>query len=316
MRKALVIGIDDYPSSPLTASVADASAMATLLSNDGDGAPNFDVNLMTSSETVIDRPTMRAAIERLFNGDSDTALLYFSGHGHINATGGYLATVDARQYDEGVSLDDIVTLANASQAKNKIIILDSCYSGAAGTPRTTGGVLAAIGEGVSILTASRDDQLAYEGQDGQGVFTSLVVEALQGGAADVRGNITPGSLYAYVDEALGAWDQRPIFKTNVSSFARIRQIPPKVSFEVLRKITEYFPTAAAEHSLDPSYEPTSDDANADKGVIFAHLQEFVKAALVVPVDAEHMYYAAIESKSCRLTAMGAQYWRLVSENKL
>ena len=38
--------------------------------------------------------------------------------------------------------------------------------------------------------------------------------------------------------------------------------------------------------------------------------------LVVPVDEEHMYYAAMNSRACRLTALGAQYWRLANEKKL
>jgi len=29
-----------------------------------------------------------------------------------------------------------------------------------------------------------------------------------------------------------------------------------------------------------------------------------------------MYFAAMNSKSCRLTAMGYQYWRLVNEKKV
>ena len=49
---------------------------------------------------------------------------------------------------------------------------------------------------------------------------------------------------------------------------------------------------------------------------FKLLQEYVKIGLVVPVDEEHMYYAAMNSKSCRLTAIGYLYWRLASENKL
>ena len=61
-------------------------------------------------------------------------------------------------------------------------------------------------------------------QGGGGVFTRLVVAALQGGAADLRGHITPGSIYAYVDQALGAWDQRPIFKTNVTRFTSLRKV--------------------------------------------------------------------------------------------
>jgi hypothetical protein len=315
MRKALIVGIDDYPNNPLTGCVADANAVATVLSTNGDGSPNFAVQVCTSPSTRVDKPTLRAAIERLFQGDSDTALLYFSGHGHITSTGGYLVTVDAQRYDEGLSMDDVITLANNSNARNKIIIFDCCYSGAAGTPRLTGGNVASLGEGISILTASTDSEEAME-VNGRGVFTSLVVEALQGGAADVRGNITPGSLYAYVDEALGAWDQRPIFKTNVSSFAKLRQIQPRVAFETLRKITDYFPDPASEHSLDPSYEPDCDQANENNTAIFKDLQAFVKASLVVPVGEEHMYYAAMNSKSCRLTAMGAQYWRLVRDGKL
>ena len=38
--------------------------------------------------------------------------------------------------------------------------------------------------------------------------------------------------------------------------------------------------------------------------------------LVVPVDEEHMYFAAMNSKSCRLTKLGAHYWRLANELKI
>ena len=151
---------------------------------------------------------------------------------------------------------------------------------------------------------------------GEGVFTSLLVGALQGGAADLRGHITPGSLYAYVDEALGAWDQRPIFKTNVSTFAPLRTIAPKVPFEQMRKMTEYFESPDAAHELDPSYEDTEESADPEKVKIFKILQKFQSVGLVVPVDADYMYFAAMESKSCRLTALGYQYWRLVKEKKL
>ncbi|MEE9303097.1 MAG: hypothetical protein V3U84_04845 [Thiotrichaceae bacterium] len=166
-----------------------------------------------------------------------------------------------------------------------------------------------------MLTASRDSEVAME-INGSGVFTSLLTDALKGGAADLRGNITPGSLYAYVDEALGAWDQRPIFKSNVSSFASLRSIPPKIPFETMRKITEYFPSPNDEHQLNPSYEDTSESPNTTNVKVFKILQKFQSVGLVVPVGEEFMYYAAKNSKSCRLTAFGYQYWRLVNEKKL
>lgn len=315
MKKALVVGINDYPSSPLSGCVNDANSLAAILESNGDGSPNFGIKLLTCPSTDITRPVLREAIEQLFDGGSDMALLYFSGHGYIKSTGGYLVTVDAKKYDEGVSMDDILSLANQSKARNKVIILDCCHSGAMGTPSITGSSTAQLSEGISVLTASRDSEYALE-TNGAGVFTSLLIDALKGGAADIRGNITPGSLYAYVDEALGAWDQRPIFKTNVTSFSPLRVIPPKVPFETLRKITQYFPVAEAEHKLDPTYEDTEPTAKPDNVKIFKDLQKFQSVGLVVPVDAEFMYFAAINSTSCRLTALGYQYWRLVNEKKL
>ncbi len=315
MKKALIVGIDDYPSSPLTGCVSDASSMASILATNGDGSPNLEVKLMTSPSSSITKSTLRHAIESLFEGNGDMALLYFSGHGHIDNTGGYLVTTDAQQYDEGVSMETILSIANNSQTKNKIIILDCCYSGAVGTPTVTGGNLAMLSEGLSVLTASRESESAIE-INGHGVFTSLLLDALAGGASDLRGNITPGSLYAYVDEALGAWDQRPIFKTNVTNFARIRRIDPRVPLEKLRKLTMYFPKSTDEHQLNPSYEKTEAGKDVNNVEIFNDLQAFEGVGLVVPVDEEHMYYAAINSKSCRLTALGAQYWRLAKEGKL
>jgi len=315
MKKALIVGIDNYETSPLNGCVNDANSIANTLETNGDGSPNFGVRLITSPGVSVTRSSMREAIEQLFAGKSDMALLYFSGHGFVKSTGGYLVTLDASRYDEGVSMDEILNLANQSNAKNKVIILDCCHSGALGSPSTTGNNLAQLSEGLSVLTASRDSESAME-VNGSGVFTSLVVDALKGGAADLRGNITPGSLYAYVDEALGAWDQRPIFKTNVSSFTSLRNIPPKIPFKTMRKITTYFESAESEHKLDPSYEDTEKVAIEENVKIFKDLQKFQSVGLVVPVDEEFMYFAALNSKPCRLTALGYQYWRLVNEKKL
>jgi hypothetical protein len=314
MRKSLVVGINDYPGAHLSGCVNDAIAMASVLATHGDGSPNFHNKILTSPDP-INRAFLRASVEALFSGDADIALLYFSGHGLVKSTGGYIVTPDFKKYDEGVSMDDILTLANQSKAKDKVIILDCCHSGAFGTPALTGNHIAQLSEGLTVLTASSEIESALE-FNGSGVFTALVVSALQGGAADLRGHVTPGGIYAYVDQALGAWDQRPIFKTNVTRFTSLRSVPPQVPLATLRKLVDYFPAAQDEHALNPSYEftdPSHDDA---KVAIFKDLQKFEGVGLVVPVDEEHMYFAAMNSKSCRLTALGFQYWRLVKENKV
>lgn len=315
MRKALVVGINDYPTAPLRGCVNDANAIASALSTNGDGSPNFDINILTSPGNDTSRSSIRENVEKLFSGDSSVALFYFSGHGTINSTGGYIVTSDYKRFDEGIPMDAILTLANGSKAKDKVIILDCCHSGAFGSPATSGSMTTQIADNVTVLTASRDSESSLE-VNGCGLFTSLVVGALSGGASDICGNITPGSIYSYVDQALGAWDQRPIFKTNVSHFTVLRKISPLIDLSALRKICNYFINPTDEFPLDPTYEFTQPSHDPAKVVIFKDLQKFERVGLVVPIGEEHMYYAAINSKSCKLTALGYQYWRLVNGGKI
>jgi hypothetical protein len=320
MRKALVVGINDYPGHPLTGCVNDATAIADVIEAHGDGEPNFEVKLIVSPDkdgasAGVTRPQLRSEIEALFAGDPEVALFYFAGHGAIKNVGGYIVTSDLRRYDEGIPMDDILKLANQSKAKDKVVLLDSCYSGSLGSSEIAGGSVSYLSEGLTILTASRDSETAAE-KNGSGVFTSLLIDALKGGAADLRGHITPGSIYAYVDQALGPWDQRPIFKTNVTHSTCLRKIDPPVPKATLRKLVEYFPTPDDEHKLSPEYEFTEKSADPAKVAILKDLQKFASVHLVEPVGAEHMYFAAINSKSCRLTAAGRQYWRLVKEKRL
>jgi len=86
--------------------------------------------------------------------------------------------------------------------------------------------------------------------------------------------------------------------------------------QTLREIATYFPSPEEHHLLDPSCEFTDAYAVPEKVEIFKDFQKFESVELLIPVDEERMYFAAMNSKSCRLTAMGYQYWRLVNEKKL
>lgn len=317
-RKALIVGIDGYPRGPLRGCVNDAQAMNTLLSRNENGDPNFECRSLTipaGTGQLLSAADLKREVKDLFSDPSDVALFYFSGHGHVDVTGGALVTTDAAQFDEGLAMSVVMTLANQSKAKDRIVLLDCCHAAAFGAVPQSGGVSEPIFDGVTVMSASREDQYAVE-RGGRGVFTSLICGALSGGAADVRGLVTPGSVYAYVDEALGAWGQRPGFKTNVSRFTVLRKCKPSVSLVDLRRITEFFATPGVHFPLDPSYEPTVGLKNADHEAVFKILQMYNRSRLVVPVGAEHMYFAAMESKSCALTPIGHQYWRMAKENRL
>jgi len=317
MRKALIVGIDFYETaSCLTGCVNDSYAVKSVLERHGDGSLNFGVIAMTAtgSSSQITRRELKDKVQELFRDNSEIALFYFSGHGYIETTGGYLITSECKDGDDGFSMDELLTFVNGSKAQNKIIILDCCHSGIAGTP-TIAENKAILSEGVTILTASAQDQYSVE-TGGAGVFTALLVDALGGSAANLVGDITPGSVYAHIDQALGPWEQRPIFKTNVKRFISLREVQPPIALEDLKQITVLFPEPSFIIPLDPSFEPTSDKYIEENTKKFAMLQKYNHVNLVKPVDEEHMYYAAMNSTGCRLTALGAHYWNLVNKDRI
>jgi len=81
-------------------------------------------------------------------------------------------------------------------------------------------------------------------------------------------------------------------------------------------LTELFQNPSDEFKLEPSYEPDSKDPNDENVDKFKTLQRYNRVNLVIPVGEEHMYYAAINSKSCKLTALGIHYWNLVKKDRI
>jgi hypothetical protein len=304
--------------------VSDSFNVKAMLDRHADGSVNFGVKHLTATgpNDALGRDELRRAIQDLFAGDGEVSLFYFAGHGHIEPTGGYLCASDVKTGNDGVPLAELMTMANQSRAQNRVIILDSCYSGVAGGSALQQTV-AEINDGMTILTASTAEQYATE-EDGAGVFTSLVVDALGGTAANLVGDVTPGGVYAHVDQSLGSWAQRPVFKTNVKRFVSLRKVQPPLGLAELRRIAEFFPTPGFHYQLDPTYEPERHESWAanpqdipapdpEHNAIFQILQKYNRVGLVVPEGAPHMWHAAMESKAIRLTALGEHYRRLAAK---
>ncbi len=330
MKRALVVGIDEYPSpNGLNGCVNDANKLASLLESNGDGSPNFDVRKIVSSEVDVTARCLSDAVANLFSGEAETALLYFAGHGFLNETtnNGYLVTQDGQNPNWGVSLVDILQQANKAHPKIKssVILLDSCQSGFVGEITGLGqNGIDVIGNGLTILTACHKDGVAAE-VGGYGKFTDIILDGLGGAASDVIGRITPASLYAHVDQTLGAWEQRPIYKANVQTFITLRSVEPRVSKTVLRRLPVYFPCPEHVFKLDPSYEPDRGEdtvrlksvAVDDTHVLaYRDLQQCNRHGLVVPTGHEHMWHAAVFSGGCRLTPQGVHFRRLAENKKI
>ena len=319
MRRALCVGIDQYEFAALQGCVSDAERIEEVLQRNQDGSPNFECKKLIApigggNETVT-RSVLREALERLFRDPAEIALFHFSGHGTVNNLDGFLVTQDAKKYDEGVAMSEVLKWANDSKATEVVILLDCCFAGILGNPPVVDNAKALLREGISILTASRGDQPSVETAGG-GVFTSLVVDALEGGAADVLGAVSAPAVYSYVEAALGAWDQRPLFKSHVTRLLALRCCTPPIDRAILRKLPDLFPLPAEDRPLDPSYEHTSALADEKHVSVFQDLVSLSRLHLVAPVDTPQMYDAGMQSKACTLTPSGRYYWRLAKSQRI
>lgn len=315
MRRALVVGINAYSWGPLHGAVPDAERIQRLLAKHEDGSPNFSVRTLLGTEgaPVVTKQRLKAEAIALFKQKADVALFYYAGHGGPTATGGYLNTPDAQPYDEGFAMADLLRLATDSPVAEVIILLDCCHSGLLGEASAATKEITVLRDGICVILASRASEAAGETPDG-GVFTQLVCDALDGAAADVLGRVTAASVYAYVDQLLSAWNQRPLFRASLSKFHELRKVEPAVKPEIIRRLPEFFPTPDYVYPLNKSYEPSVEPADEKNEAIFKIFQTLRDAKLLAPHGAEHLYYAAITEASCNLTPLGKFYWQLADAN--
>ena len=321
-RRALLIGIDQYDNiSSLKGCVNDALDMKEVLERHEDGSRNYDCRVLTSpGPKPITRPFLREQWADLFENFGGDVLFYFSGHGSPTNVGGYLVTQDGATGDPGLAMNDLLTLANKSKAKSILLILDCCFSGDLGNPPTLQGDgsienQALLREGLTILAASRPAQIASE-VGGHGVFTNLVLGALKGGASDVRGRVSAASIYAYVEQALGAWDQRPVYKSHADRLPPVRYCNAWVPDSLLRELTAIFEKPDSVFLMDPSFEDTEPTRNQENVEVFNKFKTLRNARLLTTQESKDLYYVALESKGVQLTPLGQFYWELVNRGRI
>ncbi len=315
--RALLIGINRYDNfGNLTGCVLDATAMEGLLARNDDGSPNYACRLLTSPSENVTRARLREVWEQLFENYTEDILFYFSGHGTPTQTGGYVVTQDATEKEPGLPMDELLSLANNSKAREVLLILDCCFSGALGNPKNLPEYQAQLREGVTVLSASRSTEVSMEETGGHGIFTWLVLNALRGGAADIRGRVSAAAVYAYVEQALGPWDQRPLYKSHADRLSPVRLCEPAVPDSLLRELPNYFPTADDRYLLDPSYEASDPSAQPDHTAIYQNLTQFRDARLLRTVGGGHLYYTVMEAGAVELTEVGKLYWLLAKEGRI
>lgn len=308
-RSALVVGIDAYPRNPLNGCVADAKAIGSLLARDHDQALNFQVDTLLSQDVPVTHQRLSDRVEQLFARATDVTVFYFAGHGQKHAQEGYLATQED-QPRTGLPMSQLIRIADASPARERIIMLDACHAGLVSDFAPL-----ALAAGVAVLAGCGSHERAIEA-GGRGLFTRHVCDALEGGAADVRGYVNIAGVFAYLNEVLTVHDQAPLLHANWRELTKLRRASPSVSDLNLRRITEFFPGPDHLFPLDPSFEPTEEPNHPQNEKTFGILQAYRAARLLEPVGTPHMYNAALERRHCRLTPLGRFYWRAADRGTL
>lgn len=321
-KKALLIGINSYDYlEDLPSSEEDVKLLQPLVANnldgEGDEYRNFECDPKTIGKFEFTRSELEQCFQEFLQRPADYGLIYYSGHGVINnELGGFIAASDSASYNLGIPFSTLMQYVQHSPIKKLVIILDCCYAGSVANIGNTG--VAIIREGVSILASSgRTEESKARG--GNSVFTKVLCEALQGGAADTVGKVTIAGLYSYVDELYGAFEQRPQFKSHLSRMFTVRQVKPALPLKELKKMPQFFSTEDAEFPIDKTYEKTEPIAIEANVAKLETLQKYRAVHLVVPKHEEHTYWELLREEqdgAMLLTSKGKFYWQLVRRNAL
>lgn len=212
-RYAVLIASSEFPEEPklqpLNAPTNDVDGIAEVFRDANRGG-------FTDVTVLKNRPNYEIlrALQRTFNKATkeDLVVIYYSGHGKMNRAGElYLTATDTvitELESSAIPVSRLRSFIDVSPTQRVVMILDSCFSGAAGDVLLRGDVDSQLqiassqGRGTYIMTASTGIQTAQEKEaDQYSVFTKHFIAGIKTGDADSNrdGRITVDELYDYVD---------------------------------------------------------------------------------------------------------------------
>jgi len=210
---ALVIGIEKYSDLP-EAEFAERDAAAVRGHLLALGYPSRNVLFLTGMLAT------KAGIEKYVGSwlpryvkDDSRVFVYFSGHGAPDTKTGqaYLVPWDGDPKfleNTGYPIKRLYAQLNALKAKEIVVVMDSCFSGAGGRsliPKGTRPLVSKVdtaGEAAGklvVMTASAADEITGTVEDqGHGLFTYYFLKGLSGAAQDKSGRVSAKGLYDYL----------------------------------------------------------------------------------------------------------------------
>ncbi|MCX4739299.1 caspase, EACC1-associated type [Streptomyces antibioticus] len=213
---AVLVGASAYAELPdLPAVDRGLRDLMYLLTDPESGA--FSSGRTTVMANPSSRDALLVAVHRAAQAAEDTLLVYFAGHSLYDSVSGELslAVRDTRPNSPYTALpfDAIRRELNHSAARHKIVILDCCYSGAAGSTSLPGVFnIRPDSDEVTVLAASDRTAIAAPG-DRYTAFTGALVDVLANGLDEGPDTIDTELLYQEARRRLGPLPQ-PILASN------------------------------------------------------------------------------------------------------
>ena len=222
---ALLIGVGDYTkmnTGNLPTYKMDLALLGTALTSKLKVAKE-NMRLMAGNDNngyvpATDLARAISGFKKLL-GEEDTFIFYFSGHGSNKS----LVFSDGQ-----VGLQSLIDFVEKLPAKNKIIILDCCYSGdfitsGAREMQFEESVADFTGHGIAILASSAASEVSRFGLDGKGsVYTGLLSAAIITNKNVHKGLLSLTDINDEVQEMMKGWNkknpdkvQHPIFRSSM-----------------------------------------------------------------------------------------------------
>jgi hypothetical protein len=212
----LAVGIDQYKEKALElkAAVNDARAIADTFRKCCKGALFRDVTATTLLDDKADCKAVLNQLEALKGKvkPNDLVVVFFAGHGVKTKSGFFLLTADADTANEQRLAQ---TALSGTKLQKKLaalpcqvlLLLDACHAAAFGDGKlakkgywpATDDLTRELTDdevGVAVLCAAMGHEKAQEPEDGHGLFTRAILEALHGGS-DVPRNRHDHLLYVH-----------------------------------------------------------------------------------------------------------------------
>ena len=249
-RHALVIGIANYQNATdLTYTVNDAQDMQTTLLDTG----WTDAAILTNSSAT--KAGIASAIQTLASQaasdpdpENSTILVYFSGHGDTESSVSYICPYDTSfigstpDVNSMISVSELYKMLEQATCRNKLLILDSCYSGgfidtgssidvspqdviSSGTNDASvlfsalakANILLAescsaqADPSITTISACGSEEESYDAEEyANGAFTHYLLEAASKADSSGKGYVTVSEAYSYTKKLLKFdWDTRP-----------------------------------------------------------------------------------------------------------